>query len=260
MEYQDIILRKDGNVAIVTLNRPEVLNALRPAMRQDIANVFESFQDDDTVRAVVITGAGRGFCAGGDIRLMTEERPLGMREQSFGIIRRAITAITGLEKPVIAMVNGAAGGGGCNIALACDIIIASEKAVFSEAFVKIGLVPDWAGAFFLTRMIGIHKAKEMAFTGDKVSAVEAERIGLINQVTPHEELEETAMAMAHRLGNMPTKAIGFIKKMMYKAWSMDVGSVLEYEAFVNTQLSESHDRKEGVQAFLEKRPPVFTGK
>jgi len=259
MEYQDLIIRKEDKVAVVTLNRPEVLNALRPEMRKDIANAFESFHHDDSVRAVVLTGAGRGFCAGGDLRLMTEPKTPESREKTFGIIRRAITAITSLEKPVIAMVNGPAGGGGCNLALACDIIFASEKAIFSEAFVKIGLAPDWAGAFFLTRMVGLHRAKEMAFTGDRVSAVEAERIGLINRVTTPETLEETTMELAKRLADMPTKAIGCIKKMMQKAWHMDVGSVLEYEAFVNTQLAGSHDHMEGVKAFLEKRPPVFKG-
>lgn len=260
MEYQDIIVRRDGNVAVVTLNRPEVLNALRPQMRNDIANAFESFHGDETVRAVVLTGAGRGFCAGGDLRLMTEPKTPESQEMTFGIIRRAITAITDLDKPVIAMVNGPAGGGGCNLALACDIIIASEKAIFSEAFVKIGLAPDWAGAFFLTRMIGLHRAKEMAFTGDRIDAKEAERIGLINRVTSPDALEDTTMELAKKLADMPTKAIGFIKKMIYKAWHMDVSSMLEYEAFVNTQLSGTHDHKEGVNAFLEKRTPVFKGK
>jgi len=260
MEYQDIIVRKDVGVAVITLNRPDVLNALRPKMRDEIGDAFESFQKDDAVRAVVITGAGRGFCAGGDLRIMDKLKKPEYRDMVIGQIHRAVTAITGMEKPVIAMVNGAAGGGGCNLALACDIIIASEKAFFSESFIKLGLVPDWAGAFFLTRMVGIHRAKEIAFTGDRVDAKEAERIGLINRVVPHEQLEAATMELAKRLANSPTKAIGFIKKMMYKAWLMDAGSVLEYESFVNSQLFNSHDHEEGVKAFLEKREPVFKGK
>jgi len=260
MEYQDIIVRKDVGVAVITLNRPDVLNALRPKMRDEIGDAFESFQKDDTVRAVVITGAGRGFCAGGDLRIMDKLKKPEHRDMIIDQIHRAVTAITGLEKPVIAMVNGPAGGGGCNLALACDIIIASEKAFFSESFIKLGLVPDWAGAFFLTRMVGIHRAKEIAFTGDRVDAKEAERIGLINRVVPHEQLEAATMELAKRLANSPTKAIGFIKKMMYKAWLMDAGSVLEYESFVNSQLFNSHDHEEGVKAFLEKREPVFKGK
>ena len=260
MEYQDIIVRQDDGVAVVTLNRPDVLNALRPEMRDEIGDAFEGFQKDETVRAVVLTGAGRGFCAGGDLRLMNQNRTPEFRDMILGQVRRAVTAITELEKPVIAMVNGPAGGGGCNLALACDIIIASEKAFFSEAFIKIGLVPDWAGAYFLTRMVGIHRAKEMAFTGDRVDAKEAERIGLINRVVPHEELEATAMALAKRLANSPTKAIGYIKKMMAKACLMNVDSVLEYEAFVQGRLLNTHDHEEGVKAFLEKRSPVFKGK
>ncbi len=260
MEYHDIIVRKDAGVAVITLNRPEVLNALRPEMRDEIGDAFESFQSDDTVRAVVITGAGRGFCAGGDLRIMNKFKKPEYRDMIFEQVSRAVTAITSLGKPVIAMVNGAAGGGGCNLALACDIIIASEKAFFSEAFIKIGLAPDWAGAFFLTRMVGIHRAKEIAFTGDKVDAKEAERIGLINRVVPPEQLETTTMELAKRLANSPTKAIGFIKKMMYKAWLMDVESMLEYDAFVNSQLLNTHDHEEGVKAFLEKREPVFKGK
>jgi 2-(1,2-epoxy-1,2-dihydrophenyl)acetyl-CoA isomerase len=260
MEYQDIIVQKDGAVGVVTLNRPEVLNAFRPQMRDEISHAFESFQHDDTIRAAVITGAGRGFCAGGDMKIMNEVKTHEFREMIMGQARRAVTAITSLEKPVIAMVNGPAGGGGCNLALACDIIIASEKAFFTEAFIKIGLVPDWAGAFFLTRMVGIHRAKEMAFTGDRVSATEAERIGLINRVVPPEALEETTMSLAKRLANSPTKAIGVIKKMMYKAWLMDLDSLLEYEGLVQPQLMNSHDHEEGVKAFLEKREPKFTGK
>jgi len=171
-----------------------------------------------------------------------------------------VHVMTGLEKPVIAMVNGPAAGAGCNIALSCDIIIASEKAIFVENFIRVGLAPDWAGAYFLTRMLGIHRAKEIAFTGRRIDAREAERIGMINRVVPHAELETVTMELADQLANSPTMAIGWIKKMMHKAWLMDLESVLDYEAHINSKLLNSHDHKEGVKAFLEKRDPIFKGK
>jgi 2-(1,2-epoxy-1,2-dihydrophenyl)acetyl-CoA isomerase len=260
MTYEDIIVTQKNGVAVVTLNRPEVLNALSVAMREAIGSAFEAFQDDDAVRAVVITGAGRAFCAGGDIKSFDQLSDSDSRQKIFRLMRRALNAITGLEKPVIAMVNGAAAGAGCNIALSCDIIIASEKAIFSEAFVRIGLAPDWAGAYFLSRMVGVHRAKEIAFTGMRMDAGEAERIGLINHVVPHEQLESRTMELAEQLAKSPTKAIGSIKQLIQKASLMDMSSLLDYEAYVQYQLLETHDHKEGVKAFLEKREPEFKGK
>ena len=260
MTYQDIIVSRNNGVAVVTLSRPEVLNALSEAMREEIGTAFESFQDDDTVRAVVITGAGRAFCAGGDLKMFDKLSDPDRRRNIFKMMRRALTAITGLGKPVIAMVNGAAAGAGCNIALSCDIIMASEKAIFSEAFVRIGLAPDWAGAYFLTRMIGVHRAKEMAFRGMRLDAREAERIGLINHVVPHDRLESMTMELAEELATSPTRAIGSIKKLIQKAWLMDMSALLDYEAELQEELVETHDHKEGVKAFLEKRKPCFEGR
>ncbi len=260
MTYEDLLVSRKNSIAIVTLNRPDVLNALSPGMREGIGAAFESFQDDNTVRAVVITGAGRAFCSGGDVRSFGRLNDEDNRKAIFKFMRRALTAITGLEKPVIAMVNGPAAGAGCNIALSCDIIIASEKAIFSEAFVRVGLAPDWAGTFFLTRMVGMHLAKEMVFTGMRVDAKKAKDIGLINHVVPHDELEAFTMELAGKLAESPTRAIGVAKKMIQKAWLMDMSSMLDYEALAQQELAESHDHKEGVKAFLEKREPKFLGK
>ena len=260
MTYQDLtVIQKDG-IATVTLNRPDVLNALSKDMRDGLGVAFESFQEDDSVRAVVVTEAGRAFCAGGDVKSFGQLDRKDDRKLIFKMMRRALTAITGLEKPVIAMVNGPAAGAGCNIALSCDIIIASEKAMFSEAFVRVGLAPDWAGAYFLTRMVGVHLAKEMAFTGMRVNAQEAKEMGLINRVVPHDQLTDVTMALAEKLANSPTRAIGVAKKMIQKAWLMDMSALLEYESLVQPELTESYDHKEGVKAFLEKREPVFLGK
>jgi 2-(1,2-epoxy-1,2-dihydrophenyl)acetyl-CoA isomerase len=209
---------------------------------------------------VVITGAGRAFCSGGDVRAFDRLNDEDNRKAIFRFMRRALTAITGLEKPVVAMVNGPAAGAGCNIALSCDIIVASENAMFSEAFVRIGLAPDWAGTYFLTRMVGMHLAKEMVFTGMRMDATKAKEIGLVNHVVPHDELETFTMELAQNLAESPTKAIGVAKKMIQKAWLMDMSSMLDYEALAQQELAESHDHKEGVKAFLEKRKPVFLGK
>ena len=260
MHYEDIIVSQDNGVAVVTLNRPEVLNALRKEMREELIVAFENFRKDDMVRAVVITGAGRGFCSGGDLKTFDQFKSPKRQGVVLDRVKHMVQAMTGLEKPVIAMVNGPAAGAGCNIALSCDIIIASEKAVFVENFIRVGLAPDWAGAYFLTRMVGIHRAKEIAFTGRRIDAGEAERLGLVNQVVPHQELEATTMELAGKLARSPTMAIGRIKQMMHKAWLMDLESVLDYEANINSQLLNSHDHKEGVKAFLEKRDPVFKGK
>lgn len=257
---KDLLLEKKGNIAIVTLNRPDVLNAFSIEMREGLAITFESFARDDDVRSVVITGAGRAFSTGGDIKGWGDLKNENRMKTIMEFAHRSVKAITSLEKPVIAMVNGDAVGAGCNLALACDLIIVSENARFGEVFVKIGLGPDWGGAYFLPRVIGMAKAKELLFTGKIIGAKEALEIGLINSVVPHEELEKTVMKLAEKLSQSATKAIGMTKAFLHKAWQMDLKEALEYEAFMQKELMKTTDHKEAVKAFLNKTKPVFIGK
>ena len=176
------------------------------------------------------------------------------------LAHRAVSAVTVLEKPVIAMVNGDAVGAGCNLALACDLVIAAEAARFGEVFVRLGLGPDWGGAYFLPRLIGLAKAKELLFTGKIISAREAEQIGLINQVVPADQLEETVMNLAAQLAQSATRAIGMMKTFLHKVWQMDLANALQYEAYVQSECIKTEDHQEAVRAFLEKKKPVFKGK
>lgn len=260
-EYQDILVTREDGVATVTLNRPEALNALSLEMREGLGTIFQEFKTDDSVRAVVLTGAGRAFCAGGDVKGMAQRRgPTEMKDFVRNTIHRAVLAITSLEKPVIAMVNGVATGAGCCLALTCDLIIASDKAKFGFAFVRVGLGPDWGGAYFIPRAIGLAKAKELLFTGKLIDAQEAERIGLINQVVPADQLVETTYALARQLAKGPTKAIGTTKTLVGRGMEMDLLGLLEYEANTAALLVQSEDHREGVQAFVEKREPNFQGR
>ena len=257
---KDILLERKGNIAIVTLNRPEVLNAFSIEMREGLAITFENLAKDASVRAVVITGAGRAFSAGGDIKGWGDLKDENRMKTILGFAHRAIKAITSLEKPVIAMVNGDAVGGGCNLALACDMVIASENARFGEVFVRIGLGPDWGGAYFLPRLVGMAKAKELLFTGKIISAREALEMGLINEVVPTDKLEERVMKLAETLSQSATRAIGMTKVFLHKVWQMDLKEALEYEALMQSALVETEDHREAVKAFLNKTKPVFRGR
>ena len=258
MEFKDIILDKQEGIAKITLNRPDAMNAFSLEMREEVGTAFESFASDDEVRAVVLTGAGRAFCAGGDIKGWGDLGDDGLKTL-LTLAHRAVRAITTLEKPVIAMVNGAAAGAGCNLALACDLIIASDKARFGETFVKVGLGPDWGGAYFLPRLVGMAKAKELLFSGKVIDANEALQIGLVNQVVPSDQLEATTMELAKQLANSATKAIGLTKSFLHKVCQMDLDAALEYEGNVQAACIKTYDHQEGVKAFLEKRPAEFRG-
>ena len=260
MEFKDIIVELKDRLAKVTLNRPEALNALTLGMREELATAFEGFATDERVRAVLITGAGKAFCAGGDIKMWGDMTNESVFKAIISLVRRAVLAISSLPKPVIAMVNGDAVGGGCNLALACDIVIASEGARFGETFIRLGLAPDWGGTYSLPRLVGIAKSKELLLTGKLIGAKEAEQIGLINLAVPPEKLEETAVDMARQLAHGPTRAMGIIKKLINQAWLMDLPSALEEEARAQWELVNTEDFKEGKEAFLEKRKPIFKGR
>ncbi|HET7628876.1 MAG TPA: enoyl-CoA hydratase-related protein [Bacillales bacterium] len=248
---------EDG-VAWITMNRPDKLNAFNKQMHAELKETLKQVKKDNEVRAVVLTGEGRAFCSGQDLADVGEDADFSeiLRKRYNPLIE----SITSLEKPVIAAVNGTAAGAGMSLALACDFRLAHEKASFIEAFINIGLVPDSGSLYFLPRLVGHAKAMELAVLGEKVRADEAEKLGLVTKVIPDAEWEEAVKAFAERLANMPTKAIGLIKRYMNKSWENDLSEVLENEADAQQIAGYSADYKEGVQAFLEKRKPKFTGK
>ncbi|MFC2033388.1 enoyl-CoA hydratase/isomerase family protein [Chloroflexota bacterium] len=264
MEFETLTVKKENGIATITLNRPDVRNALSDRMAEEIGIAFESLTADNEVRAVVFCGAGKAFCAGGDIRglkeLAEEQTALETRDGVRNKTMKALKAITTLEKPVIAMVRGPAVGAGCNLALICDLVIASEDAVFGEVFTRIGLASDWGGTYIVPRLVGMARAKDLFFTGKMIDAKEAERIGLINRVVPGEELEKTTYELAQQLAEGPTRAIGILKTQLNNGWGKDLTSVLEAEALAFGILTHSEDHKEGFEAFLEKRPPKFRGR
>jgi 2-(1,2-epoxy-1,2-dihydrophenyl)acetyl-CoA isomerase len=246
------------------LNRPERLNALGGTMREQIHRGLLDLADRTEVRVVVITGAGRAFCSGGDVKEMSERVDSGAtsrRDVEIQPIREKILAtLRTMPKPVIAAVNGPAAGAGFNLALGCDMRIASERATFSQAFVRRGLHPDWGGTWFLTRMLGTARACELIFTGDTVSAKQAAEWGLVNRVVPHDDLAKETREFAQRLADGPPIVLALAKRGIYRSTDADLPSALEYEAYAQRVVWTTEDAAEGIKAFVEKRPPVFKGK
>jgi 2-(1,2-epoxy-1,2-dihydrophenyl)acetyl-CoA isomerase len=267
MSFETILYDVAQGVGTITLNRPTVLNAVSPQMIEELGQVLHRVRQDGDVRAVVLTGAGRGFCSGADLKGRQRVKPdaagasAGQAGSSLKeTFNPLILAIRTIEKPFIAAVNGVAAGAGCNMALACDIVLASEEARFGNVFARIGLIPDCGGHFFLPRLVGFHKAAELMFTGDIIDAREAERIGLINRVVPHGELSTYTQDMAERLARGPTRAIGVCKRTLNVGITGDLAAVLDAEAEGQGQARQTEDHWEGVQAFLEKRPARFSGR
>ena len=264
MSNQDILIDINDYIATITFNRPERMNAMGGTLVEDTIEALQSFQDNADVRAVIITGAGgRAFCAGADmlnLQNRADEATPMARRRYVQNAQKLTMAIRQLEKPVIAAVNGAAAGGGCDIALACDIRIASERASFGEVFARIGLFPGTGGTYFLPRLVGIAKALELIWTGDVISAKEAEQIGLVSQVVPPEDLIPTTIAFTQRLTQGPPLAISLAKSAVYKGLDLDVHSALEYAATAESITLTSDDHREAITAFREKRAPHFKGK
>jgi 2-(1,2-epoxy-1,2-dihydrophenyl)acetyl-CoA isomerase len=259
----DILLETTGGVAIVTLNRPDVLNSFNRPMARALRETFESFATNDEVRAVVLTGAGRGFCAGQDL---SEAIPAndGAMPDLGDIVRDSynpvIRSIRKLEKPVVCAVNGVAAGAGANLAYACDIVFAAAHATFVQSFAKIGVIPDSGGTFLLPRLVGLHRASVMTMLAEKISAEQAMQWGLVYQVLPGEALLEAALATAKQLAVQPTRALGLIKRGFNKSLGVDLDAQLDYEEELQREAGGTADYVEGVKAFLEKRKPVVQGK
>jgi len=255
-----IEVRIENNVAWIALNRPEVFNSFNREMALQLQTTLDDCNTNSNVRALVLTGNGKAFCAGQDLKEVTDpELNPGFRKILEEHYNPIIQKIRTIEKPIIAAVNGVAAGAGANIALACDIVVASEQASFIQAFSKIGLVPDSAGTFFLPRLIGFQKASALMMLGDKVTAPEALTMGMIYKIFPIALFEEEVKTLAENLAQMPTKAIGLTKRLLNQSMHNNLEQQLKLESDLQIEASSSNDYNEGVTAFVEKRKPEFKG-
>lgn len=259
MEYKYLTFGLDAGVATITLNRPEVYNALNDQITYDLQNVLKRVRDDKTIRVVVLTGNGKAFCSGQDLKDIGQEGQISFRETIEKRYNPIVRAIRSLPLPVICRLNGIAAGAGCSLALCCDIIIAAEEAVMTEAFVNIGLVPDSGSAYFLPRLVSMAKAFELCAMGAKITPREALELGMINKVVAGADLDSAVKAYTDYFSQAPTKAIGLIKQMLQKSLTSSLDEMLEYEAFCQEIAGRTSDHREGVKAFLEKRRPSFKG-
>ena len=258
-ETRTILTACADGVATLTLNRPEVRNALDMTMRRDLEAALAQLDQDAGVRVLVVRGAGDHFCAGGDVKFMRDNPMTATEGQSrVEAINRVILALARFRAPTIAMVDGAAAGAGCNLALACDLVVASDRARFGEVFARIGLIPDAGGTYFLPRRVGLARAKELVFTADIIDAREAERIGLINRVVPAGDLETESYALARRIADGPPRVLAAAKTLLDRAPGLDLESALHWEALTQGAMIAGADHREGLRAFFEKRPPRFT--
>lgn len=255
-----IILKIENNIGYITLNRPEVFNSINREMALLFQDTLDDCKSNDVVRAIVITGSGKAFGAGQDLKEVTDpELNPGFKKILEEHYNPIITRIRNINKPIIAAVNGVAAGAAANIALACDVVVANENASFIQAFSLIGLIPDSGGTFFLPRLVGFQKASALAMLGDKVSAQEAERIGMIYKMIPDASFKEEVDKIASKLANMPTKALGMIKQLLNQSMTNDLKAQLEMESKFQIEAAQSEDYAEGVAAFIEKRKPEFKG-
>jgi enoyl-CoA hydratase/carnithine racemase len=260
-EAQVLFAVEDG-VGTITLNRPGRLNAFAGEMREELGRIFDAAASDDRIRVLMVTGAGRGFCTGADVEYMRSLLTRGAWEEARELVAigaRVVSTIQALPKPVIAAINGPAAGGGANLALACDIRIASNRASIGQTFNRIGLHPDWGGTYFLPRLVGPAKALELILTAEMVDAAEGARLGLFNRVVAHERLMEESWQLAQQLAAKPPIALALAKR----ACAMSLGATLEMMLSVEmehqTRCFQTNDAQEGIRAFTEKRTPRFQG-
>lgn len=262
-DFQHLLVKQDGGVLTITMNRPEVLNAFNDVMLEELTETVEAAAQDEAARCVVLTGAGRAFGSGQDLHSLVEGRgrgAIGTVSEHLQKYHRLVYAIREMPKPVVAAVRGVAAGISCNIALACDLRIASDDARFIEAFARIGLVPDGGGGYFLPRLIGVGKALELSMLADEVTGTEAERIGLVNKCVPLEEFEEATRAFAQRLANGPTRTYALIKKLIYTSAESDLQTSMRLEGELQDMAFETEDQQNAVVAFFQKRKPEYKGR
>ena len=264
MSYKCLLYEVKDGVATLTMNRPERLNALGDTLREDLQDAVTRASEDPEVRVMILTGAGRGFCSGGDVKAMNERRESGGARPVMDKVApgrdQTVQALRDAPKPVLAAVNGAAAGAGMNIALCCDVRLASTAAKFSQAFVRRGLHPDWGGTYFLPRIVGTAKACELIFTGDVIDAHEALRLGIVSAVHAPEALMPAAHALARKIADGPPIAIRLAKRAIYHNLEADLRQSLEFETYAQNICQETDDAAEGIRAFVEKRPPSFRGR
>ncbi len=262
MTYESINFTITHGIAVLTLNRPDRLNSFTQAMHGEVRDALDRLQADNSARVLVLTGAGRGFCAGQDLNDRAVEpggKGVDLGESVEKYYAPLVTTLRTLPMPVICAVNGVAAGAGANLALACDIVLAAKSASFIEAFCKLGLIPDTGGTWVLPRLIGPARAMGLALLGDKLPAEKAEQWGLIWRAVADEDLMREAMAMAEHFAKAPTKGLAFTKKAMLASWTNTLEEQLQLEAGMMRELGYSHDYREGVAAFIEKRQPDFKG-
>ncbi|MCS6917165.1 MAG: enoyl-CoA hydratase-related protein [Chitinophagales bacterium] len=257
--YETLLIQQHAGACTLRLNRPQVYNAFNQQMRRELLQALQQAEADPQVRVVVLTGEGKAFSSGQDLQ--------EVRNQPSDIYRRVLTEgyiplirqVRQMEKPVLCRLNGIAAGAGCSLALACDVIVAAEEASLTQVFINIALTPDSGSSFLLPRMTGLQRAFELAATGRRVSAREAQQLGMVNEVVPLDQLDEAVQKQVAYYVNAPTKAIGLIKRMLNRSFQSDLESMMQYETWCQEIASRTADHREGVQAFLEKRRPQFQG-
>ncbi|HEU5292924.1 MAG TPA: enoyl-CoA hydratase-related protein [Cyclobacteriaceae bacterium] len=258
--FQYLKYNVENGVATITLNRPDVYNALNDEITYEMQDALKTVSRDENVRVVVLTGEGKAFCSGQDLKAASGDQKRSFLQSLHKRYNPIINAMRSLPKPIVCRLNGVAAGAGCSLALACDIIVASEETTLIEVFINIGLVPDSGSSYFLPRLIGMAKAFEMCSMGSRIKASEAATMGLINKSVPADQLDAAVKSYTDYFAKAPTKSIGLIKKMLTKSATSTLEEMLEYEAYCQEIAGSSQDYKEGVTAFLEKRKPNFLGK
>jgi 2-(1,2-epoxy-1,2-dihydrophenyl)acetyl-CoA isomerase len=260
MGYATLLVERRDAITTVTLNRPEARNALDLVMRRELTAALDEIEADPEARVVVLTGAGGHFCAGGDVKTMQAKRHTAAEGRArVELLNRMVLRLVDFPRPTIAMVDGYAVGAGCNLALCCDLIVASERAKFGEVFAKIGLVPDGGGTWLLSRVVGLARAKELIFGAEIIDAAEAHRIGLINRVVATSELPAVTRGLAERIAAGPPTVHRLAKQLVNRAATSDLASALDREAFAQALALTAEDHQEGLRAFFDKRQPRFTG-
>lgn len=259
MAFNTILLDIKEGVGTITLNRPDVFNAFNDEMSFELQDALKEVEKNKEVRAIVLTGAGKAFCSGQDLKAAAAAGNRSFKESLDKRYNPIIRSMRNMPKPIIGRLNGVAAGAGCSLALACDVIVAAESVNLIEVFINVGLVPDSGSSFFLPRVVGQARAFEFSTMGTKISATDALQMGMVNRVVKAEELDNEVKKLTDYYASAPTKAIGLIKKMLNRSFNSDLESMLEYESYCQEIAGNSFDNKEGVTAFIEKRKPMFKG-